>query len=101
MSRRKNTSRAKLKAACEEGRHLKRKEHFNNLLRNPSEITDKPIEKFINGQLDIKPRQLMEEELDAVKKKIKSGKTTGLNKIHFEVWKTRKFDDMLLSCYAV
>ena len=44
----------------------------------------------------------MEEELDAVLKKIKIRKATGLDKILLEVWKTRKFDDILLRiCNAV
>ena len=34
-----------------------------NLLRNPSEITEKPIQKIINGPLNIKLGQFMEEEL--------------------------------------
>ena len=52
--------------------------------------------KVINNQLDIKLGQFMEKELDAVPKKIKSGKAAGLNEIPPEVWKTRKFDDILL-----
>ena len=38
----------------------------------------------------------MEEELDVVLKKIKSWKDSGVDEILPEVWKTRKFDDMLL-----
>ena len=42
------------KAASREERLQKWKEHFNNLLGNPSEITDKTTEEVINCQLDIK-----------------------------------------------
>ena len=38
---------------------------FKSLLGNPLEITDKPIEKkIINGLLDIKIGQFMEDEFD-------------------------------------
>ena len=35
---------------------------------NPPEITDKPIQKIINGRLDIRLGQFTEEESDAVLK---------------------------------
>ena len=66
--------------------------HFKNLLGNPPEITDKPAEKIINSQLNIKLGQFMDEELDAILTKIKSRKAAGFNEISPEVWKTRKFD---------
>ena len=47
---------------------LKWKEHFKNLLGNPPEISDKPIDEIINGPLVIKFRKFTEEELDAVLK---------------------------------
>ena len=46
--------------------------------------------------MDIKLSQIIDEELDAVLKNIKSRKAAGFNKIFLEVWKTRKFDDILL-----
>ena len=49
----KSTSRAKLKTANQQDRLQKWKEHFQNLLGNPPEITDKHTEEIINGQLDI------------------------------------------------
>ena len=102
MRGRKNTQRAKLKAASQQERLPKWKEHFNNLLGNPPEVTDKPIKKIINRLLDIKLGQFMEDELDIVLKKIKSRRAAGLNGIPPEVWKTRKFDNILLrSCSAV
>ena len=62
----------------------------------PSEIIDKPIKNIISSQLDIKLGQIMEEELDAVLIKTKSRKAAALDKISPEVWKTKKFDDILL-----
>ena len=44
-SGRKNTLRAKLKAVSKE-RLPKWKEYYKNLLRNPPEITEKPIQKL-------------------------------------------------------
>ena len=51
---------------------------------------------MIKSQLNIKLRQFMKEELNIVLTKIKSSKAAGLNKIAPEVWRTRKFDDILL-----
>ena len=72
--------RAKLKAASQEDRIQKWKEHFKNLLGNFRKVTDKPIKK-VNSQLDIKLGQFMEEELNIVLTKIKSRKATGPDKI--------------------
>ena len=44
-------------------------------------VTDKPIPKTINSQLDIKQRQFMEEELNIVLTKIKNRKAAGLNEL--------------------
>ena len=44
---RKSTTRARLKAASQEERLLKWKEHFKKLLGKPPEITDKPIQKSL------------------------------------------------------
>ena len=68
MYGRKNTSRTKLKTACQKERLLKGKEHFKNLLGNPPEITNKPNQKIIIDQLDIKLGQFTEEELVSFKK---------------------------------
>ena len=43
----------------------------------------------------IKLGQFMEEELNVVRTKIKKRKATGLNETLKEVWKTKKFDDLL------
>ena len=44
----------KLKAASQEERRHKWKEYFKNLLGNTFKITDKPNQKIIYEQLDIK-----------------------------------------------
>ena len=92
VSRRKNTARAKPKAASEEQIHLW-KQHFKNLLGKPPKVTDKPFAKIISNQLDIKQGQFTQ-ELNLILRKIKNSK--GLDEIPPEVWKTRKFDDILL-----
>ena len=62
---------------------------------NP-EITENLTEGITNCQLDISLRKFTEEELNAVLKKIKSRKAASFDKIPSEVWKTRKFDNILL-----
>ena len=54
--------------------------------------------KIVNNQLDIKLRQLTQVELGVVLTKIKNRKVASLDKILPEVWKTRKFSDLLLRC---
>ena len=99
MSRRKGTSRAKLKAANQKEQLHIWKEHFMNLLGNSPKITDKLIPKIINGQLDIKLEQFTQ-ELKVALTKIKSQKATGLDETPPEVWMRRKFDDLLGFCNA-
>ena len=72
-----------LKLPAKEKRLQKWKEHFKNLLRNPADITNKPAKRIINIQLDIKPRQFIQEE--AVLEKIKSKKAAGLNETSPEI----------------
>ena len=61
------------------------KKLFKILLGYPLEITDKPVEKIANRQLDTKLGQFMEEELEAVLTKIKSRKAACLDIIPPEV----------------
>ena len=78
------------------------KQHFENLLANPPNITQEPITRIISKQLDIKLGPFTKEELDSVLRKIKNRKAAGLDEIPPEVWKTRQFDDILLRhCNAV
>ena len=102
VSRRKNTAKAKLKAANQQERIKLWKQHFENLLGNPLKITHEPITRIINKQLDIKLGLFTQEELDSVLRKIKNRKAAGLEEIPPEVWKTRQFDNILLRhCNAV
>ena len=102
VSRRKNTAKAKLKAANQLERIKLWKQHFENLLGNPPKITHEPITRIISKQLDNKLGAFTQEELDSVLRKIKNRKAAGLDEIPPEVWKTRQFDDILLRhCNAV
>ena len=102
MSRRKNTAKARLKAANQQERIKLWKQHFENLLGNPPKITHEPITRIISKQLDIKLGPFTQEELDSVLRKIKNRKAAELDEIPPEVWKTRQFDDILLRyCNAV
>ena len=102
VSRRKNTAKAKLKAANQQERIKLLKQHFENLQGNPQKITHEPITRIISKQLDIKLGPFTQEELDSVLGKIKNRKVAGLDEISPEVWKTRQFDDLLLRhCNAV
>ena len=102
VSRRKNTAKAKLKAANQQERIKLWKQHFENLLGNPPKITQEPIARIISKQLDIKLGPFTQEEHDSVLRKIKNRKAAGQDEIPPEVWKTRQFDDILLRhCNAV
>ena len=58
--------------------------------------------KIIDNQLEIKLGQFTQEEFDVVLTKIKNRKAASLEEIQPEVWKARKFDDLLLRyCKAV
>ena len=102
VSRRKSTTKAKLKAANQKERIKLWKQHFENLLGNPQKVTHEPITRIISKLLDIKLGPFNQEELDPVLRKIKNRKAAGLDEIPPEVWKTRQFDDILLRhCNAV
>ena len=83
--------RAKQKAGSQEERLQKRKEYFKNLFGKPHAISNKPTEKIINCQQDIKLGHFTEEERDTVLKKMKSRKAADFDEISQEVWK--KFAD--------
>ena len=102
VSRRKSTTKAKLKATNQQERIKLWKQHFKNLLGNPQNITHEPITRIISKQLDIKLGPFTQEELDLVLRKIKNRKAAGLDEIPPEVWMIRQFDDILLRhCNAV
>ena len=101
-SRRKNTAKAKLKAANQQERIKLWKQHFENLLGNPPKKTHESITRIISKQIDIKLGPFTQEELDSILRKIKNRKAAGLDEIPPEGWKTRKFNDILLRhCNAV
>ena len=58
-------------------------------------VMDKPMMKIISNPLDIKLGQFSQ-EFDVVLRKIKKEKAADLDEISLEVWKTRKFDNVLL-----
>ena len=101
-SRRKNTTKAELKATNQQERIKLWKQHFEHLLGNPPKVTHEPITRIIWKQLDIKLGPFTQEEFDSILRKIKNRKAAGLCEIPPEVWKTRQFDDILLwHCNAV
>ena len=96
MSGRKNTLRAKLKAACQKVRTQKRKKYFKNLLGNPPEIC-KPVTKIISKHQWTSIMGLfMEVELDAVQKKLKAVKLQAFTKYLLQYGRQEKFDDILV-----
>ena len=70
--------------------------HFQNLLGKSPIVSDSTIEKVVEHDLEIKIRPFNELELDLVLKKLPNKKATGLDRISPEVWKTGKFNDLLL-----
>ena len=54
VSRKKSTAKAKLKVANQQERIKLWKQHFENLLGNPSKVTHEPMTRIISKQLDIK-----------------------------------------------
>ena len=96
VSRRKSTTKAKLKAINQQERIKLWKQHFENLLGNPPKVMHESITRIISKQLDIKLGPFTQEELDSVLRKIKNRKGVGLDGIPPEVWKISQFDDILL-----
>ena len=102
VSRRKGTTKTKLKATNQQERIKLWKQHLKNLLGNPPKVTHEPITGIISKQLDIKQGPFTQEELDSVLRKMKNRKAAGLDDIPPEVWKTRQFDDIMLRhCHTV
>ena len=102
VSRRKSTAKSKLKASSKQNRIHIWKQHFENLLGNPPEVTQETITRIISKQFDIKLGLFTQEELVSVQRKIRNRKAVGLDETPQKVWKTRKFYDILLRhCNAV
>ena len=85
VSRRKSTTKAKLKAANQQERIKLWKQHFENLQGNPRKVTLETITRIISKKLDIKLGPFTQEELDSFLKKIKDRKAAGLDGIPPEV----------------
>ena len=85
VSRRKSTTKAKLKATNQQERIKQWKQHFENLLGNPPKVTHAPITRIISKPLGIKLGPFTQEELDSVLRKNKNWKATGLDEISPEV----------------
>ena len=66
VSRRKSTTKPKLKATSQQDQIHLWKQHFENLLGNPLEVTHEPITRIIS-----KLGPFTQEELDLVLRKIK------------------------------
>ena len=66
-----STAKSKLKAISQEEQMQLWKQHFDNLLGNPTKVTHEPITRNVSKQLDIKLRQFTQEELYSVLIKIK------------------------------
>ena len=76
--------------------------HFQNLLDKSPIVSDSIIEKVIEQELEMKSGLFNELEVNLVLKKLKNKKASGLDGIPPEVWKTGKFNDLLLyDCYEV
>ena len=95
VSKRKSTTKAKLKAANPQERIKLWKQHFENLLGNPPKVTHEPITKIISKQLDIKQGPFTQEEFDSVLKKLKIGKLQGFTRFP---QKYRRPDNLTTYC---
>ena len=71
------------------------KEHFKNLLGNSPKVTNKPITKIICSQRDIKLREILKKNSMKYLEKIKNKTAAGFDEIRPEIYKIRKFDDLL------
>jgi len=74
ISGRKSTSTSKIRAASQEERLKKWKDHFQNLLGKPPRVTDTAIKTIVNHELDIKRGNFTLEELQMARKKCKNKK---------------------------
>ena len=93
---RKKSTKAKIKVSNQEERLKKWMNHFQNLLGKSPIVSDSTIEKVIEHELEIKTGPFNELELDLVLKKLQNKIVAGLDGIPAEVWKTGKFNDLLL-----
>ena len=97
VSGRKKSSHARIKASSQEERIDKWKQHFERLLGSAPSIVAEPTRPILNDELPIKTGAFTMEELESVLKNTKTNKAAGLDGIPPEVWKTGRFNDILLS----
>ena len=84
---RKKTNAGKIKAKSTEERVKLWKEHFQQLLGNPTTIIDKPVERVFDT-LQINTEEFTTAELKTAIKTLQNNKATGLDEIPAEVWKS-------------
>ena len=70
--------------------------HFQNLLGKSPIVSDSTIEKVIKHELEITTGPFNELKQDLVLKKLKNKRAAKLDGIRLKVWKTGKFNDLLL-----
>ena len=97
ISGRKTTNKAKLKAADNEERVSIWQSHFQKLYGKPPDILDEPTQQIINHQLNIETGPFTCKELEEALAKTKNKKACGLDGIPPEVWKTKHFNEELLT----
>ena len=96
ISVRKSTNRSKIKAIDQTERLQKWKNHFSSLLGENPIITHPTTMKIINKELSIEQGPFTLEELEKVLAKTKL-KSSGIDEIPPEVWKSAYFNDQLLA----
>ena len=102
ISGRKSSNKAKIKASSQNERLKKWKDQFESLLGTEPSVSNTPIQIIIDKELNIKKGNFTGDELDKVLDKTKNNKGCGLDKVPPEVWKTKKFNSLLLElCNAV
>ena len=97
ISGRKSTNKAKLKANSDEERVGIWQSHFQKLYGKPPDILDEPTQQIIDHELDIETGPFTYKELEEALNKTKSRKACGLDDIPPEVWKTKLFNEELLT----
>lgn len=94
---RRKTNCSKIKATNQDERIKKWKTQFEELLGKSPVIRKSQTKKVTHSELNIKKGPFSMLELDEVLDKISNNKACGLDEIPAEVWKTRNFNQQLLS----
>ena len=96
LTRRKRTNKGRIKAKNPKNRIKKRKDHFLNLLGQPSEIKPETTRTVLQHTLPINTDNFTLDELNKCIKSFKNNKASGLDNILIEVWKSRTLNKQLL-----